>query len=218
LLFDTGIIDLLARESLDTVINLAAGLDSRPFRLALSSSLRWIEIDLPDIVTYKQPLLSGETARCRLEVRAVNLANVLDRRQTFTELDRTSKRVLVLSEGLLCYLTTDQVSALAKELRNQARFEYWMVEVMAPKALEWVQGRFGRELAVAGARLQFGPLDWRTFYQSHGWDVVDFKSLIDVAQRFKRAPFMSTIYRGVGRAFPAWWRKWDSGVALLRQA
>jgi methyltransferase (TIGR00027 family) len=218
LVFDTGIVDLLARESFDTVINLAAGLDSRPFRLALSPSLRWVEIDLPEIVAHKQLLLSGETPRCRLEVSAVNLSDLLDRRQAFTELDRTSKRALVLSEGLLCYLATDQVSELAKDLHHQSRFEYWMVDVMAPKALDWVQRKFGRELAAAGARMQFGPLDWRSFYQSHGWEVIDFTSLIDVAQRFKRAPFLSKIYQGVGTAFPAWYRNWESGVALLRQA
>ena len=31
----------------DMVVNLAAGLDARPYRMSLPSSLQWIEVDLP---------------------------------------------------------------------------------------------------------------------------------------------------------------------------
>ena len=34
--------------------NLAAGLDTRPYRMDLPPSLRWIEVDLPDILDYKE--------------------------------------------------------------------------------------------------------------------------------------------------------------------
>src|SRR5215467_13602968 len=34
----------------DVVLNLAAGLDARPYRMELPASLRWIEVDLPDIL------------------------------------------------------------------------------------------------------------------------------------------------------------------------
>ena len=38
----------------DGVLNLAAGLDTRPYRLPLPSSLRWIEVDFPDMIAYKE--------------------------------------------------------------------------------------------------------------------------------------------------------------------
>jgi O-methyltransferase involved in polyketide biosynthesis len=38
----------------DLVLNLAAGLDTRPYRLALPASLRWVEVDLHDILDYKE--------------------------------------------------------------------------------------------------------------------------------------------------------------------
>jgi methyltransferase (TIGR00027 family) len=34
----------------DMVVNLAAGLDARPYRMNLPSSLQWIEVDLPEIL------------------------------------------------------------------------------------------------------------------------------------------------------------------------
>src|SRR5271165_4266598 len=47
----TSAIDRLINEALqigvDTVLNLGAGLDTRPYRMDLPSHLRWIEIDLP---------------------------------------------------------------------------------------------------------------------------------------------------------------------------
>src|SRR6266403_231277 len=33
----------------DLVVNLAAGLDARPYRIALPASLKWVEVDLPEI-------------------------------------------------------------------------------------------------------------------------------------------------------------------------
>jgi len=49
------------------VVNLAAGLDTRPYRMALPSGLQWIEIDLPELLAYKAETLAGETLACRLE-------------------------------------------------------------------------------------------------------------------------------------------------------
>src|SRR5258708_3423799 len=50
----------------DCVLNLAAGLDTRPYRLPLPKTLRWIEADLPDILAYKTEKLAGEAPVCRL--------------------------------------------------------------------------------------------------------------------------------------------------------
>src|SRR5678815_1669336 len=46
-----------------TVLNLAAGLDARPYRLPLPASLRWLHVDLPDMVEYFRERMAGETPR-----------------------------------------------------------------------------------------------------------------------------------------------------------
>src|SRR5438034_11597607 len=48
------------REGVDMVVNLAAGLDARPYRMNLPASLHWIEVDLPGILDYKEEILRGE--------------------------------------------------------------------------------------------------------------------------------------------------------------
>src|SRR5882762_3066298 len=68
----TAVLDeLIVRDGVDTVLNLAAGLDTRPYRLQLPSSLRWIEVDFPDVIAYKQQQLKGERPVCRSEERRV---------------------------------------------------------------------------------------------------------------------------------------------------
>src|SRR5262245_53513311 len=52
-LIDRAIARLLP-SGVDVVVNLAAGLDTRPYRLPLPPELRWIEVDLPEIFDYKE--------------------------------------------------------------------------------------------------------------------------------------------------------------------
>ena len=46
-ILDSWILKLIETEKIDTVLNLAAGLDTRAYRLKLPSSLRWYDVDLP---------------------------------------------------------------------------------------------------------------------------------------------------------------------------
>ncbi|MBK8267203.1 MAG: class I SAM-dependent methyltransferase [Planctomycetes bacterium] len=77
------LIDRAIREGADAVINLAAGLDARPYRMDLPPALKWVEVDLPELLTYKEEVLKSETARCRLERVAMDLSNMAARRALF---------------------------------------------------------------------------------------------------------------------------------------
>jgi methyltransferase (TIGR00027 family) len=65
-IIDRLILQSIEREGIDTVLNLGAGLDTRPYRLSLPASLRWIEVDLPAILEYKQQQLAGESPNCSI--------------------------------------------------------------------------------------------------------------------------------------------------------
>src|SRR5437899_1395040 len=69
-LFDELILRAIERDGVGTVLNLAAGLDARPWRLPLSPALRWIDVDLPDMIAYKKRQMAGERPRCALEYAA----------------------------------------------------------------------------------------------------------------------------------------------------
>src|SRR3989440_9010020 len=88
----TYLIDALVRAEIgrgaDMVINLAAGLDSRPYRMELPNTLRWVEVDLPEILGYKAEILREEKPVCSLERIPLDLADVPARRKLFDELGR----------------------------------------------------------------------------------------------------------------------------------
>jgi len=62
------------------VVNLAAGLDTRPYRVQLPASLKRIEVDLPEILAYKEESLKTEKPACRLERVRADLSNAQIRR------------------------------------------------------------------------------------------------------------------------------------------
>ena len=52
-LFDRIISEQIGQGA-DMVANLAAGLDTRPYRMQLPASLKWIEVDLPEILATRR--------------------------------------------------------------------------------------------------------------------------------------------------------------------
>ena len=84
------------RDGCDCVANLAAGLDTRPYRLPLPASLNWIEVDLPGIIDEKSRLLTGEKPACRLRREKVDLADATQRADFVGQATRDAKSFLPL--------------------------------------------------------------------------------------------------------------------------
>ena len=204
------------------VVNLAAGLDSRPYRLELPASLQWIEIDLPEIVGPKGQILSSEKPCCQLEVITQRLEDEARRRTLFSQLNQRAQRVAVMSEGLLTYLDEEKVTSLAVDLHTQPHFNYWLIEVVSPKVLQFINRKWAHHFKAAGAPMAFAPTDWRRFYRDRGWEPVEFEEMSQTAHRMNREPGMMRVFRIIGQVFPGWGAKqrkiWESGVALLRRA
>src|SRR5262245_35047424 len=93
-LFDQFITDQV-RQGVDLVLNLAAGLDARPYRMPLPASLTWIEVDLPEILAFKEETLRGERPACALERVRLDLSDLSARRSLFERLGKRARKVLV---------------------------------------------------------------------------------------------------------------------------
>ncbi len=131
---DELILRAIDRDGVTTVLNLAAGLDARPYRLPLPPSLRWVEVDFPDVIAYKQEQLAVERPVCVLEQVGADLTDVARRRALFAEIGGAARQVLVVTEGLLIYLTPDQVAALADDLAAQPSFRWWLLDIASPRS------------------------------------------------------------------------------------
>jgi methyltransferase (TIGR00027 family) len=172
-------------EGVDTVVNLGAGLDTRPYRMDLPASLRWVEVDYPHLIEFKNARLADEKPHCELERIGLDLADLPARQELFARINDAAKKVLVLTEGVTPYLSNEEAGSLADDLRQNARFERWVVDYVSSQwALKFRHRRTTRDLK--NAPLKFYPPDWNAFFAEHGWTVKDIRYYGDEGHRLKR--------------------------------
>jgi methyltransferase (TIGR00027 family) len=176
-------------QGFDMVINLAAGLDARPYRMALPASLKWVEIDLPNILNYKQVTLSHEKPACSVDRVALDLRDVGARREVFAKLGAKATNALIVTEGLLIYLSPEEVASLARDLAEPPSFRRWACDLASPGLLQMIQKKANQKLDQAGAPLKFGPKEGPGFFAPHGWKPLEVCSLLKTAAHFKRLSF-----------------------------
>lgn len=119
---DDEILKSLRNDSITQVIVLGAGLDTRPWRLSLTShvlseddvaalnGIDWFELDFPEIFEFKLPILASNGAKTLTNYRHVeadlSLPSWIDK-LVASGYD-SSKKSLWLLEGLTGYLTEDE--------------------------------------------------------------------------------------------------------------
>lgn len=179
---DDMIQQLIISEKVDTVVNLGAGLDTRPYRLPLPAKLRWIEVDFPEILTYKEQKLQNEQPVCFLERFKIDLTDSISRNDLLAQINDSSCRVLVLTEGLLAYLSEIQVSALAADLNRYSNPIWWLFELMPPLMLQnskhdRSQKLFDQYFANGDPTFLFAPIAETEFFKPYGWQVKELRSV-----------------------------------------
>jgi methyltransferase (TIGR00027 family) len=184
--FDELILSEVGRGGIDCVLNLAAGLDARPFRLELPSALRWIDVDFAPILDYKWQVLKDEKARCRYEMAPTDLTDGAARRALFARVASEQSRVLVVAEGLLIYLTPEDVTALATDLYAQGAYRSWIIDLASPRLLKWMQRSWGKSAARGNAPFLFAPEEGTAFFAKSGWREREYRSSWVEAKRLNR--------------------------------
>ena len=200
-----------------TVLDLAAGLDARPYRLDLPASLRWMHVDLPEMLDYFRERMAGEKPRCELEFIAADLRDASARRGVF-EKAAASGPVLAITEGLLVYLEREQVEELARDLHDIAQARWWLMDLASPMLLEFLEKQWQPKLTQGNAPFRFGPAEGTAFFEPFGWRETEFRSTWDESKRLDRtmpgawlwnllSKFQSAQKREAGRRM--------SGIVLL---
>jgi methyltransferase (TIGR00027 family) len=217
--FDEIILRAVQCDGVDVVLNLAAGLDVRPYRLPLPPTLRWIDVDLPEILAYKQEVMAGERPACVVETVPADLSDTAVRRALFARVAAGAQRVFVVTEGLLVYLPREQVAALATDLLQTARMDWWLVDLASRGVLRLMQRRWQPALA-GGAQMQFAPPEGPAFFERLGWRVAEFRLSLEEAHRLHREMAMAWLFRPLGRLDtrrPQERSKWRTGFLLLER-
>jgi len=200
--FDEIILDCVHNRGADLVLNLAAGLDARPWRLDLPKSLRWVDVDLPGMVEYKAEVMAGERPRCRYEAIAADLADPAQRDDALDRAAAGSERALVVTEGLLVYLEPDDVGALAAALAARPAFRWWLTDLASPRLMQMMQKWWSKGMDKGSARFRFAPAEGSTFFARHGWREAAWHPTVEDAHRLRREPRGMWFWRLLGKLQP----------------
>ena len=163
LILDSAVNDFLERNPRALVINLGAGLCTRYWRIRHQESLRWFDIDLPEVIELKRELLSqfGEESQKNRRQYTTLPADVTDH-SWLEQIPRANdEQVLIIAEGLLMYLNQDAVQSLIMRLVNEFSGGELLIEAWSP-FVRRVWGTLSPALRRTGASLHWGLDNPRT--------------------------------------------------------
>ena len=204
-----GFLHSAISSGIDTVINIGAGLDTRPYRMDLPSSLHWVEGDFPSLIEGKNAQLSTEVPACSIERVGLDLADRDARKELLDRILRTPTRAMVLTEGVLGALSVDEAAGLADDLRAQTSCESWVIDYFSPRLLAAYQ----KHQPHPNVPVRFDPPSWESFFTEHGWRIGEIRYLGEESERLHRAVPLSPLDR-VMRLFMSRPLR-DMGYAIL---
>ncbi|MFF2197732.1 class I SAM-dependent methyltransferase [Streptomyces sp. NPDC058157] len=165
LVIDRLLSGLLRDGPWEACVNLGAGFDARTHRLEWPAACRVTEVDRPAVLDLKDRLLPAATARVPVE----RLPGDLCEPAALTALLRpraAGRRTLFLAEGLLTYLTADQVRALAAALAGAADAgSAWICDVLSPASARTLTAA----ARTAGTALTLHGLPDLDAFETAGW-------------------------------------------------
>ncbi len=106
--FDRFAQQFLAGHPDGTVVDMGCGLDTRFGRID-NGQMRWVGLDLPEVIGIRRRLLPEEPRSCLIGQSALNVA----------WMDEVTPPAIFLAEGLLVYFHEEDVKCLVLELRRR---------------------------------------------------------------------------------------------------
>jgi O-methyltransferase involved in polyketide biosynthesis len=199
-------------------LNLGAGLDTRPYRMTLPATLRWVEVDFPHVVEFKNVTLVEHQSACTLERVGMDLLDRPSRNKCLAHYCATSKNMLVITEGVLSYLSTYEVATLARELHVNPSIRFWIQDFDNAG-----QRRIQREWAtkLKAAPILFQVTDWFGFFEKYGWQASQVITSLEESRRINRPYPLDFPLGFILRALPKEMREKIqslSGAVLMKSA
>ena len=160
--------DELVRETIPahgitTVLSIGAGLDSRPWRLELPATLRWIEVDFPEMLDYKESVMAAAPPKCRRERLAADIGEPAGRESVFAA--AAGGPTLMITEGLLMYLPAAAIEALAASTAAS----YWLLDAASPEMASRVRMDTYQSIENVRAADHLDGLQILDATRRHGW-------------------------------------------------
>lgn len=139
------------------VVNLGAGLCSRYWRFGAPAGVRWVDVDLPDVIELKRQLI----AKCQSEMGIAqggwsSIPADVTASAWLDEIGRANdEEAIIIAEGLLMYLPEPAVKALLDRLVTRYAGGRMYLETWSP-FVSTVWGYLSRRIRKTGTRVRWG--------------------------------------------------------------
>jgi methyltransferase (TIGR00027 family)/uncharacterized protein (TIGR02246 family) len=169
---DEAVVESVRTRKLQQVVILAAGMDTRAFRIPWPSGVKMFEVDRDEIFDHKEAVLAraGASPSCDRHIVRADLGRPWAAALTAAGFVK-SKPAAFLVEGLLMYLEEDEARPLLAAIGEIAAPGSWIAaDVVNPEVLTSpYMSRYMTALREAGSPWKFGIDDPESFFRQYGW-------------------------------------------------
>ncbi len=170
---DDAIVDAVRSRSLRQVVVLAAGMDTRAFRIPWPEGLAVFEVDRDEIFDHKEAVLARFDASPSSDRRIVRADLARPWTGALVAAGFNPKKpAAFLVEGLLMYLDEAEALRLLESIGEVATPGSWMAcDVISPEVLTSPYlSRYMTALREAGSAWKFGIAEPEAFFADHRWE------------------------------------------------
>ncbi len=169
--FDDALLRLMDAGRIDQVVMLAAGMDTRAFRLPLPADLTLFELDRPELLALKEARLAERSARARCRRVTIGADLASDWADHLRAAGFRPRPTIWVAEGLLVYLDVADVHHLLEAIGALSDPRDWLLTdivgqslLSSPQFDAWLDA-FARK----GMPWRFGSDDPEGLLGAHGW-------------------------------------------------
>lgn len=136
----------LAKNKNTLVVTIGCGFDTRPYRITGGN---WIEIDEPQIITYKNEKLP--VTGCKNHLQRLTIDFSRESLRSKLETIRTDQPVIIVIEGVFMYLEPEAINTTLKEIRDLFPGHILLCDLMTKAFFnKYAQGVHSKLVAAGG--------------------------------------------------------------------
>lgn len=196
------IIDDLLRQELSansdlTVVIIGAGFDTRAFRLPAGT---WVELDEPQVITYKEERLPAATSDNELQRISIDFATDSLEEKLASFSGRSP--VAVVIEGVLMYLEEAAIDQLLQTLRRLFPQHKLICDLMNREFFEKNAGTVHEKLTGMGATFKFTVDNPADVFVKNGYRQIEKIPIVEKAVLFEAGEIPPIIWETVQPTLP----------------
>lgn len=189
---DDALLDAVAGSAIRQVVLVAAGMDTRAYRLSWPDDVTVYEVDRPAVLAHKESVLADAGAKPMAAARVgvgVDLVGLWTTELLSAGL-RVDEPTVWVAEGLCVYLAESEVAALLDVLwAHSAPGSQLLVDIVGRSTLDFpFFADWFEALRAEGAPWRFATDTPESFLAEHGWDATTVVRFGEDEANFGRLP------------------------------